>query len=110
MSALNFYPLRNERAIVGAPVFQRLPNGLGVITAIHGYEPNNLAHTRARGWPDERCPLLLEIEWADGGREVILSSSLGDYDHHLEAEEAMQQARLKRRARLPIAGLPIHRP
>lgn len=104
------YPLTNARAIVGAPVFRRLPAGLGVIVAVNGPEPNNLAHALARGRPVASVPFGIEVQWADGRRDLTLTSSVGDYDRYLEAEEVLHQARLERRARLPVAGLPIHRP
>jgi hypothetical protein len=96
------------RTVVGATVFEHLRK-VGVITAVLGPEPNNLATAQAKGRPLSSVPLEIVIHWANGDVETRLSSSVGDYDAFLVSEENRHQTQLAQRAKLNT-NLPIHRP
>ena len=108
--ALITYPLLDARAVVGAPVFKRLPNGVGVIEANLGLDPARLAADKAAGrvYPNYHSYILV-VRWANGQREQVLSTAVGDYDRYLSIEDQKHAARLTRRARLGVT-LPLNRP
>jgi hypothetical protein len=109
-NAIFDFPLQYARAVVGAPVFASLRK-VGIITAVIGLEPHNLASAKAAGRPVSVSwvPLEIVVTRANGSTECLMSSEVGDYDLYLVREESQQRERIARRGKLNVQ-LPINRP